>query len=377
MREQPWLFETFDVRDIPWMPIGNFPTPIHRLENLEKFLGYDGIWIKRDDKSSNIYGGNKVRKFEFVLADAKRKNAKWVMSFGGLGSNQTVALTIYASKLGMKTISVLVYQPITEHVLKNLWLMHYFGSHISYAGNVPRAVLKAIWHILTKRKLYVVPVGASSPLGTLGYVDAMIELKKDVDEGRAEMPRAIFVAVGSCGTYAGLLVGKKLLGLDDVKIIGIAVSKDSIKTKERVLKLARKTYKLLKEHASVPEVKIDENDIIIDDNYLGRCYGDPTRESVKAVILLKKLENVELETTYTGKTIAALIDYARRGIEGPILFWNTFNSVDLSYAFKEMDYKKMPKNLWRFFMMERAEKKIEEEVNKEVEKELREAGFEV
>ncbi len=345
MRDKPWIFEEYEVEGIPWISVGNFPTRVHKLSNLGEAVGFEDIWIKRDDQSSDKYGGNKIRKFEFVLADALKKKRKWIITYGGLGSNQTLAMTIHAKAYGLKTIAVLVDQPITRHVIENLWLMHYFGAHISYAGNTAMAVLKTIWHFLTKRGVYMVPVGASNALGTLGYVDAMIELKRQVDSGEIPMPKHIFVAVGSCGTYAGLLLGKKLLNLD-VEIRGVKVTQMKMTNPKNIVKLASKALNLLREHSrDVPDVKIDERDVILDGNYLGQGYGFPTQECLEAISLMEKTEHIKLEPVYTGKALAALIDFARKEHDGPLLFWNTYNSVDFSDILKKLDVQKLPKKI--------------------------------
>ena len=367
VRDKPWIFEEYEIEGIPWISIGNFPTKIHRLSNFCDVVGFDDIWIKRDDQSSDKYGGNKIRKFEFVLADALKKRRKWIITYGGLGSNQTLAMTIHAKALGLKTIAVLVDQPITEHVIENLWLMHYFGAHISYAGNTAMAVLKTIWHYLTKRGVYMVPVGASNPLGTLGYVDAMFELKRQVENGEAPMPKYIFIPVGSCGTYAGLLLGKKLLDLD-VEIRGIKVTQMKMTSVKTIVKLANKALKLLKEHSrEVPSVEISEKDVVLDRGYLGDGYGFPTVEGLRAMLLMEKTEHIELEPVYTAKALAALIDFVKKEPDGPLLFWNTYNSVDFSEILEKLDVQKLPKKIRS--VVER-EKPMDVEMVKELEQEF-------
>jgi len=363
MRDKPWIFEEYEVEGIPWISIGNFPTRLHKLSSFGEAVGFEDIWIKRDDQSSEKYGGNKIRKFEFVLADALEKRKKWIITFGGLGSNQTLAMTIHAKDHGLKTIAVLVDQPITRHVIENLWLMYYFGAHISYAGNTLMAVLKTMWHYLTKRGVYMVPVGASNALGTLGYVDAMIELKRQVDSGEAPMPKYIFVAVGSCGTYAGLLLGKKLLDLD-VEIRGVKVTQMKMTNVKNIVELANGALNLLREHSrDIPDVEVSEKDVILEENYLGAGYGFPTLEGLKAILLLEKTEHIDLEPVYTGKTLAALIDFVKKENDGPVLFWNTFSSVDFSDTLKKLDIQKLPRKIRK--LIER-EKPLDEKMMKEL-----------
>ena len=352
LRDKPWFFEEYEIEGLPWVPIGNFPTRIHRLEKLSSFLGFDGIWIKRDDQTSNKYGGNKIRKFEFVIADALSKGKKWILTYGGLGSNQVLAMTIHSKAFGLKTIGILSYQPITQHVLNNLYLMTHFGTYISYASSPLMATLKTYWHILTKKDVYKVPVGASSERGVLGFVDAMFELKKQVENGEAPMPRNIFVAVGSAGTYAGLLLGKKLLDLD-VNIMGVKVSTMKRTQPEFIAKLANKALNLLRSYSKdVPDVKVEEKDVILLKEYLGKGYGAPTQKGLSAISLLERTENIKLEPVYTGKTFAALVDFVKREGEGPVLFWNTYNSVDFSDILKNFSIDSLPEKIQKIIKPE-------------------------
>lgn len=342
MREKPWIFEEYGIENLPWVSIGEFPTKVHKLEKVGEHLNYKDIWIKRDDKTSSKYGGNKVRKLEFVIGAALKKGKKWILTYGGIGSNQVLAMTIHSKSFGIKTIGILKYQPITQHVLNNLYLMTYFGTHISYASSSLMATLKTYWHILTKRSVYVAPVGASNELGTIGFVDAMFELKRQIEKGEAPMPRNIFVPVGSSGTYAGLLLGKKLLNLD-VNIVGVKVAASKRTQPSFIVKLANKALNVLRQYSKdVPNVKVTENDVIILSDYLGEGYGAPTKEGLDAIALLERTEGIKLEPVYTGKTFAALIDYAKRGEEGPLLFWNTYNSVDFSNILKNFSIDALP-----------------------------------
>ena len=355
LRDKPWIFKEYQIEGIPWVSIGNFPTKVHKLEKLGDFLRYNDIWIKRDDQTSDRYGGNKVRKLEFVIGVALSKKKEWILTYGGLGSNQVLAMTIHASSFGLKTIGILRYQPITRHVLENLYLMVHFGTHISYASNSLMSFLKTYWHILTKRSVYKVPVGASNEYGVLGFVDAMFELKMQVENGEMPMPRNIFVPVGSSGTYAGLLLGKKLLDLD-VNLIGVKVTTSKRTRPRYIVKLANKALEILRHHSKeVPAVELSERDVIVLGNYLGAGYGAPTKEALEAISLLEKTENIKLEAVYTGKTFAALIDFVKKGGEGPILFWNTYNSVDFSDILKDFSVDALPKPVRKIVMKQKVE----------------------
>jgi D-cysteine desulfhydrase len=145
------LFEKYAKLEekIPWMSLGTLPTPVKRLENLELSLNRSNLWMKRDDLSGEKYGGNKLRKLEFIIADAKSKNKKWILTFGGLGSNHCLATAIYAKEHDLNCVLAFVDQPITESVREKLLLDSYYDAKLSYVKNIPGAFFKGLWHLFT------------------------------------------------------------------------------------------------------------------------------------------------------------------------------------------------------------------------------------
>jgi hypothetical protein len=142
---KPIIFETYrGLESIPWIDLGEFPTPIQKLEKLGEVEGFKNLYVKRDDKSSPIYGGNKVRKLEWVLADAKEKGRKTLMTVGGSGSNQVLATTIYGRDLGFRVVGFVFDQPNAEYVRRNLLLDHHYGTELARAVNVSMP-----WYITT------------------------------------------------------------------------------------------------------------------------------------------------------------------------------------------------------------------------------------
>jgi 1-aminocyclopropane-1-carboxylate deaminase/D-cysteine desulfhydrase-like pyridoxal-dependent ACC family enzyme len=351
-RDKPLLFEHYvELEDkIPWCSIGTLSTPVERMAKFEEYLSYDNMWIKRDDMSGDKYGGNKIRKLEFVLADALNKDKKQIMTFGGLGSNHALATAIYARELGMGAILVLIDQPLTEHVQEQLLRYDYFGAKLSYAKNTVGAVLKGLWHLITKRP-YFLWIGGSSPLGTLGFVDAGLELAQQVEHGLLPKPEHVFVATGSMGTVAGLKVGFALTGLD-TDLICVRVTEKSMTDEKKTAKLCNKTLDLLRSHSKeIPELQIKPEDIHMVHEFAGPCYGSVTEEGLEAVRIIGETEGIKLETTYTAKAFACMIDYIKNGkVTGPILFWNTYNSVDLTQIVSDHhDFSLLPKSFHKFF----------------------------
>ncbi len=354
MRTRPWLFEEYPELEgrVPWTSLGDFPTPVHRLEGLCKSEGLCEVWIKRDDRSSSHYGGNKVRKLEFTLADAKRRGKRYVLTFGGLGSNHCLATTVHSRRLGLKSILVLHPQPITPHVRRNLLLDVKFGAEVHLARNPLERALTVAWIKLTRRGVYTLPLGGSSPLGALGFVDAGLELARQVESGELPEPREIYLALGTGGTLAGLLVGLRLAGLNS-RLIGVRVTPERIGSARRVADLANRVINFLRSKSdSVPDLRFYPSDLEVIHDFYGLGYGAPTPEAVEARELLLKTDGLELDLTYTAKAFAALLARARSGAEGPHLFWNTFNSVDLTIHLQGVSEDALPPRVREFLRRE-------------------------
>jgi D-cysteine desulfhydrase len=191
--------------------------------------------------------------------------------------------------------------------------------------------------------------GGSVPLGTLGFVNAGLELKNQIDKNEMPEPDYIFVASGSAGTVAGMALGLKLAKLK-TKIVAVKVS--TFIGYEGTIRLAEETRNMMYSFdRSIPQVSIDN--IIYDTGYFGEGYAKSTKEGLDAIEIIKKTQDIELEVTYTGKTLAALIGFVGKKKEKikdkTILFWNTFNSKDFSEETKKLNYKDLPEKLhWIF-----------------------------
>jgi len=338
---------------LPWVSLGNWPTPLQKLENLGRTIGYPNVWIKRDDQSSGIYGGNKVRKLEFLLADARKKGCKWIVTYGGIGTNHGLATVIHAKHLGMNTALVLIQQPLTDHVQENLLLDRHFGAEMHYASGNLAAGLQTAGVYLKHGNVYFIPPGGSSTLGSIGYINAAFELKNQIDTGLIPEPEYIFCALGSKGTMAGLLVGCKLAGLK-TKVMGVQVSMEWITSAKNTLGLSNRMLDLLRKNdRTVPPIKVTMDDVHIIKDFFGGEYGRITPEGRAALALLWETEKIKLELTYTAKTFAATLDFIQKHPElkgAPVLYWHTYNAVDFTQVLLEdHDFKKLPESLqWCF-----------------------------
>lgn len=200
------LFENFkELKDtVPYVQLANLPTPIDRCRNLEKVLKLDSIFIKRDDLtgSSDLYGGNKVRKLEFLLGDALKNGAKKIVTFGCVGTNHGLATACYANKLGIDCLLMLKHQPNSPVVRQNLLMDHYFNAKIEIFPNNQARKIALDTLLATDKDSYFFPTGGSVSLGALGYVNAAFELKEQIQKGSMPKPDVIYLPIGSCGTAA-------------------------------------------------------------------------------------------------------------------------------------------------------------------------------
>ena len=350
------LFEHYPKlsKNIPYVSLGKFPTPIERMDALGKELGLGNLYVKRDDKSGDLYGGNKVRKLEFILGDAIRSKA--LLTFGYAGSNHTLATSIYAKKLGLQSIPMLLPQPNAHYIRRNLLMSHCCGAELHHYPNVSALYFGCAYQLLRHRlsdKSFprMIPPGGSTPIGTLGFVNAAFELYEQIKKGTISEPDRIYFPLGTVGTAAGLTLGAKALGLK-TRVVSVRVTPTKYANAKRMLKLIRKTNSLLcKADFSFPKLLFSDSDLEIRQDHFGKQYALFTEEGVAAIKLMKETEGIKLDGTYTGKTLASLITDAKREDlkDKVILFWNTYNSVDFSDAIKKVDYRELPRGLHRYF----------------------------
>jgi len=366
--KKPILFDVYPNLEgkVPWISIlTGIPSNVDRLTELENYLKLKDaeIYIKRDDKDHKIYGGNKLRKFEFIFGEALKKKKKGIITLGGIGTNHGAACAIVAKELDLKCELFLSLQPVTWHVQRSLLLYHYFGAKLHFTKMFELGVLKSLLFRLFHPKYYLMSIGGSplfgigTPLGSIGFINAIFELKNQIDEGILPAPDIIFVAAGSTGTAAGLTAGCKLLGLK-TKVYPVNVSRDIVVNPKNLIKIANKSIKYLrKRDKSIPDVQVNKGDFNMIKGYLGSNYGVKTIKGQKAVDLVYELEGeklgFKLETTYTGKTMAAMLEFLEKeeNKSKKVLFWNTYNSNDLDTYLREtkFDYEKLPKKFHKYF----------------------------
>jgi len=344
------------LASLPWVSLGEWPTPIQRARGLEEAHGLAAFYVKRDDLSSCIYGGNKVRKLEFSLADALRRGYGGIMTMGAAGSNHVLATAMHGRRLGLATTALLFDQPCAEYVRRNLLMDYHSGVRLVWTGSIPGVPLawakEKAAALLRGERLYWLGPGGSSSLGTIGYINAGMEIGEQVEAGLLPEPDYVVVAMGTHGTAAGLWLGLKLAGMRS-RLVGVAVVETAYCNPTLWARLVNKTSALLERHdPAVRAPRARPSDLVYLSGELGRGYAHLTPTDVQAVREAQELEGLGLEGTYTGKALAAALDMGKtlRGGES-ILFVNTYNSVDLSPSIKGLDHRLLPEPFHRYFEM--------------------------
>jgi len=360
------LFRAFPIlaTTISHVTLGDFPTPIMYCDTIGASLGIN-LYVKDDGVSGKttqqgkLVGGNKTRKLEFLLADAKARDAETVITVGAAGSNHALATSIYAQLLGLKTICFLRPQANSATVQRNLLLHGYYHTDLRYS---PTRLLHGFGIIgeclrqkqITSKFPYFIPVGGSCPLGVLGFVNAVFELKEQILDGQLQEPDRIYVACGSAGTSAGLLLGIKAAGLKSTLIpVRIEPDFNPNTSPEKIVSLAQATNILLHQaDTSFPLCDISLDDIHMLDGYEGTNYGVFTTEAKQAIQLFETAESLKLDGTYTGKAASGMLADAQHYKGQIVLFWNTYSGQDVRAITSQIDYHCLPPYLHSYFEQE-------------------------
>ena len=314
---------------LPRIPLGTGPTPVRRLARVSERAGVE-VWVKDDSRYGDLWGGNKPRKLEWTLADAQARGRRSVVTIGALATNHGLATARYSARLGLRTTLLLVDQPVDDHVRAQLQRLRESGARLRFTQGTARTaatlpvVLLREW-AATRRRPTLLPVGGSSPLGAVGFVEAAHELAGQVERGEVPEPACVVVALGSGGTAAGLTLGLRMAGLS-TGVVAVVVNDQIRLSTKTVTRLARRTARLLRRRgADVPD---DLAPLRTETRWLGAGYGHHIPEAAAATELLAA-EGVTLEPVYTGKAVAALLGLAA-GHElgpGPVLYWHTHHAA--------------------------------------------------
>jgi D-cysteine desulfhydrase len=345
------LFQSYPLLTdkLPYVSLGEFPTPVHKLERLGREIGLNRLYIKRDDLSGKMYGGNKIRKLEFILGQALRDGVKELLTFGLIGNRQAVATTVCSQQLGMKCVCMMIPAPVDRQVRLNLLLTYSCGAELHHQPKISLLVLDALYQLL-RHKLR----GGSFPrfisgsrfsiLGAIGYVNAALELRGQIAAGEMPEPDFIYVARGSSGTTVGLMMGLRAAKLK-TRVISVGACPEKRAYTRKIARFYSKSACYLNLFdPNFPKLEYSEEYAAMRDGY-------HMEERKEVVDMMKQSEGIELEGVYTGSALASIIDDAKKGHlkDKVVLFWNTFSSRDFSEVIAGVDYRNMPHGFHRYF----------------------------
>jgi D-cysteine desulfhydrase len=319
-----YLHQRFPDLDLGHLRLGTGPTPVRQLD-AEAWGLSTQTWMKDEGAfGDGPWGGNKVRKLEWIIPEAHRRGARCVLSVGGIGTHWGLALATYGAENGLRTVLGLVDQPVDDHVRDQLRRLEASGATLRRFRNPTTLRLAApslMLRGMRDGKLpWYLPAGGSNTVGALGYVETALEIAAQVEGGELPEPATVVVPVGSGGTLAGLALGLRLAGLRS-RVLGVVVNDALRLDAVTTARLADRTAALLRERGAGELPIITVSDVDTRQDWLGRCYGDPTPDSVRAVADAAA-HGVTLEPVYTGKALAALRDLGAT-LPGPVLWLQT------------------------------------------------------
>ncbi|MGF1465843.1 MAG: 1-aminocyclopropane-1-carboxylate deaminase/D-cysteine desulfhydrase [Sandaracinaceae bacterium] len=343
---------------VPWVPLGRFPTPVTPLDGVAASLGRPGaaLYAKRDDLSSPVYGGNKVRTLEALFGRALAAGARRIVATGAYGSNHAAATALHAPRAGLEAGAMLWPQAFSAAAEENLRVVI---SHVAWLRSLPH------WSVFpfalaARRRAgsdHVMVPGGAVPAGGLGYVSAGLELAHQVRAGALPAPATLVLAVGSTCTTAGLLVGLEAaaeLGLlpQPPRVLAVRVTPWPITASWRIVSLGVRIAELLASLTGDPRLAFDRRRLgarlTVDGRYLGPGYGAPTDAGRAAIQRFLANGAFRLDTTYSAKAAAALCDRIEAGLDrGPVLYWATKSTAPLPAPSREA-WKDGPRRMVRW-----------------------------
>lgn len=321
----------------PSVSLAQLPTPLQHMKRLSADLGGAALYIKRDDLTGMELSGNKIRKLEFLLADALQKKSDVVITYGGVQSNHCRATAAACAKLGL-TAHLLLRGQAQPPYDGNLLLDELFGAKTTFypaeefRTHKDRIVEECVHaHQNDGRKPYYFPVGASVPLGCWGYARAFEETLEQLKALGISACHMV-TAVGSGGTLAGLLLGRELLAANDVTIWGINVCDDAPYFQREVRQLLEETNQEFQLGLSVEKIPIQ-----VIDGYVGEGYSIPYKGEIETMKLVGRIEGIALDPVYTGKAFHGMLDQMKKGTfrrsssadHEPLVFFHTGGTFGL------------------------------------------------
>lgn len=321
MALEPLLFaEIPGLRSRPWLQIAQRPTPI---EPISRFG--DRVFVKRDDRICDVYGGNKIRRFEFILPKALEAGARTILTVGGTASTQVTATILLARSVGLDVTAVLFDQPKTDFMREALALDLRAGGRLVHGGSYARTAKVFFEERAKAFRPYVIPPGASGPLANLGYVDAMLEIAAQVELGAMPRPDRIVVACGSGGTVAGLAVGVSMLGWKTT-VVGVRITDLIASNPVTLAFLVDRTARLVEASGGPARARLKRARVEMEHRCIGAGYGFATAEAERGARDIEEVIGARGEVTYSGKAWAGLEKQVAEHPSDVVLFLATLSS---------------------------------------------------
>ncbi len=310
----------------------SLPTPVST-KQFDTAARQFTVEVKHDDQSHALYGGNKIRKLEYIFQRAVDRGAKRVATFGAVGSNHALATAIIAKQFGLGCTCFLAHQKRTSGIARTLNMHIELGTEIvRYGGSVNR--LEVFRRYLQNRRVWVIPLGGSCWLGAVGFVNAGLELGAQVDAAEVQVPQRVYIANGTMGSSAGLALGLALAGLP-TEVHAVRVADNRFINPDALRRLMHKTVILLNRlDKSFPVDLVERTRLCWRDDFFAGGYAAVDDTTKHAVAIAHEKLGITLETTYTGKAMAAMLHDLLAGDYdgGRYLFWNSYNSRPLPVA---------------------------------------------
>lgn len=324
----------------PRLDLGFYPTPLYQLENLSKKLGIN-LYVKREDYSGKpSFGGNKIRKLEYLLGDAKANGAEYVFTYGATQSNHAMQTVEVANMVGLKPILYLlaIVEPNKDDIKSNLLLDEILGAEVHIIKKLPGetdaegdarmyelgrrqiAELEAAGH-----KCYDIPMGGASPIGSAGFIGGFVEMQDQLDAMNVHADY-IFQATGTGGTMAGLVAGKKITN-SDVEIVSVDVCAHPADFDAQSADLANKALEWIG-----AEPIVQASDFHLEPKYYLPGYEMPNEYGTNGIKTMAKNEGLLLDSVYSGKAFGALLDFVETGKIKPgsnVVFMHTGGATAL------------------------------------------------
>lgn len=313
---------------LPGAGLCNTPTPLCRHS-----LAIGGhvcrLLVKHDEKSGELYGGNKLRKLDYLLGGALDREAEFVATFGAIGSHHAIATALYGRHLGMTPICFLGHQASVERVYATLAAHVANATRIVRFGGTPRERFRLVRAQLRGRRAAIIPAGGSSWLGTVGFIDAALEFAAQLQTLGTQRPVRLYVASGTMGTTAGLALGFALAGAN-VEVQAVRVTSARYVNPAATRRLMQRTVRMLRRiDPGFPARLEDRTRIRLRDEFAGDGYTRPTPAGREAMLVARQQLGLELENTYTAKAFAALLHDVAKPDDAWPAFWNSYNARPL------------------------------------------------